>query len=46
MVAGSEDTQPWNAMEACGEENNVNHPTCIRSYGQAQALSAQFSEGA
>ena len=23
-------------MEACGDENNVNHSTCIRSFGQAQ----------
>ena len=29
---------PWSAMEACGEKNNVNRPTSIRSSGEAQLM--------
>ena len=44
MVAGSEETQPWRAMEACGEENDGRQPTSVRSCGQAQLGRVHSSE--
>ena len=45
-TTGSELTQIWRAMEACGEENNANLATSMRSFGQAQLARKQSSEDA
>ena len=43
MVAGVEETQPWRATEACGEENHVDHPTSNRSV-EAQLANVQSED--